>query len=276
MTIAIVTDSTCDIPVDLAQQNSVHVVTNLVVIDGQSYEDGPQFSREDFYRRLPGLENPPTTAAQASGVYAELYRGLLNAGHSGVLSIHASRNLTAIYNVAMAGSAEFGRSVRVVDSGSLSLGLGFQVLAAAEAAATGMEMDALVALAADVGRRQRVFAMLDTLEYVRRSGRVSWARARLGDVLQVKAFVQVCKDGVVKNVGQARTRRKGIAHLHQLLEELGPLERLAILHSSAEADARQFLAELSDPPPPARCVNVTTVIGAHVGPNGLGFAAVVK
>jgi DegV family protein with EDD domain len=276
MTVAIVTDSTCDIPPALAQKRSIHIVPNLVVIDGQSYEDGAQFSREDFYRNLPLMKTPPTTAAQAWGVYAELYRELLAKGHEAVFSVHASRNLTAIYNVAVAGAQEFGERVRVVDGETLSLGLGFQALAAAEQAAGGAGLDALDALAADVRRRQRVFAMLDTLEYVRRSGRVSWARARLGNLLQVKPFVQVVDNGTVHNMGESRTRKKGILHLFELLERLGPLERLAILHTNAEADARHFLSELASPPPDTLIVNVTTVIGAHVGPNGLGFAAVVK
>jgi DegV family protein with EDD domain len=118
--------------------------------------------------------------------------------------------------------------------------------------------------------------MLDTLEYVRRSGRISWARARVGSLLRIKPFVEVVK-GDVKKLGDARTRRKGINRLRNILLDLGPLERLAIMHSNAETDAQEFLASLElHPPYTPFIVNATTVIGTHVGPNGLAFAAVVK
>jgi DegV family protein with EDD domain len=151
----------------------------------------------------------------------------------------------------------------------------FQALAAAEAVARGLPLQAVLDCIADVRKRVRVVAMLDTLEYVRRSGRVSWLRASLGSLLNVKLFVEI-KDGLVQRLGEVRTRGKGIARLLELLHTLEPLERLAILHTNAEVEARQILAavqtRLSAAP---LVVNVTTVIGAHVGPNGLGFAVVV-
>ena len=118
--------------------------------------------------------------------------------------------------------------------------------------------------------------MLDTLEYVHRSGRVGWARARIGSLLRIKPFVKV-KTGTVINMGQTRTRKKGIAHLKNLLHEQGSLERLAILHTNAEDDALAFLSDLAwESSSEPIIVNVTTIIGTHVGPKGLGFAAVLK
>jgi DegV family protein with EDD domain len=122
----------------------------------------------------------------------------------------------------------------------------------------------------------RVVAMLDTLEYVRRSGRVSWARAQLGNLLRVKPFLEV-RDGEVLRIGEARTRHKGIERLKQLAQGLGALERFAMLHTNAEDEARQILEEINpDLNTSPLVVNVTTVIGTHVGPNGLGFAAVLR
>ncbi len=133
----------------------------------------------------------------------------------------------------------------------------------------------MLRLIKDVGNRVRLIAMLDTLEYVRRSGRVSWARARLGNLFQIKPFIEL-RDGVVLSLGESRTRTKGSQRLKEFLYRLGSLERLAILHSNAEQDARQFLAELQlNLPIPPLVINVTTVIGNHVGPNGLGFVAVI-
>jgi DegV family protein with EDD domain len=157
------------------------------------------------------------------------------------------------------------------------MGLGFQVLAAAEAIAHQASISEVLSLLTEVRSRVRVVAMLDTLEYVRRSGRVSWARARLGGLLQVKPFVEVREGGKVISLGETRTRSKGITRLKELMLGMGELERLAILHTRAEADARQILNDLKNLLPfEPLIVNVTTVIGTHVGPNGLGFAAVVK
>jgi DegV family protein with EDD domain len=168
----------------------------------------------------------------------------------------------------------FSGKVHVFDSGQVSLGMGFQVLAVAEAIAQGLTREAIFARLADVQRRIRLVAMLDTMEFIRRSGRVSWARARLGNLLNLKPFVEV-KEGLVLSLGEARTRRKGIERLLKMLRGLGTMERLAILHSNAEKDARDLL-EIIAPQviSPPLLVNITTVIGAHVGPNGLGFVTV--
>ncbi len=128
----------------------------------------------------------------------------------------------------------------------------------------------------DMRQRVHLNAMLDTLEYIRRSGRVSWVRARLGEMLQIKPLIEL-REGKVLSLGEARTYRKGVARLVDLLRNLGPLERLAILHTNAEEEALKILAEFAHQiPTQPLVVNVTTVIGAHVGPNGLGFVAVTK
>ncbi|MDI6695945.1 MAG: DegV family protein [Anaerolineales bacterium] len=277
MSIALVTDSTSDIPSELAQKNDIYIVPNLIIINGHSLEDGKDISREAFYERLPQMKTPPSTATASSGVYQTLYRALFRQGVEYIISIHAASRLSGIINAATSAAREFGERIFVQDSESVSLGLGFQALAASEAIARRLPLQEILTLLADVRRRVRLIAMLDTLEYVRRSGRVSWARARLGNLLQVKPFVEVRNGGQVVSLGEERTRKKGIARLKALLHNLGELERLAILHTNAENEARQFLSELSlnlahEP----LIVNVTTVIGAHVGPNGLGFAAVVK
>jgi DegV family protein with EDD domain len=275
MSIAIVTDSTSDIPQDLANKYHIEIVPNLMVIDGQSLLDGKGITREEFYRRLPGMTSPPTTATSSSGVYHKLYAGLLMRGVTQVLSIHASSLLSGIFNAASLAAQSFENRVKVVDGEQITLGLGYQVLEAAQAVARGLRMDEVLERITDVRRRVRVIAMLDTLEYVRRSGRVSWAKARLGNLLRIKPFIEL-KAGRVLSLGEARTRRKGIERLGHMLEELGPLENLAILHTNAEQEAEEFLASHRHAPSQALIVNVTTIIGTHVGPNGLGFAAVTQ
>jgi DegV family protein with EDD domain len=276
MRIALVTDSTADIPVEILRAHQINVVPNLVIIEGKSLIDGKDISRQEFYEQLPEMNSPPTTSTASSGTYQETYERLLSQGASHIISLHASSLLSGIFNAASAAAQAFSDSVKVLDSEQISLGLGYQVIAAAEAIAKGASLESVLGMIQDVRQRVRVIAMLDTLEYVRRSGRVSWARARLGNLLRVKPFLEV-RDGQVFSLGDTRTRRKGIERLKDFLLSLGPLERLAVLHTNAEADARQFLEDLSfELSYKPFIVNVTTVIGTHVGPNGLGFAAVVE
>jgi DegV family protein with EDD domain len=276
MKIALVTDSTADIPDEIIHRYQINVVPNVLVIDGISLEEGVDISREEFYNRLPQMQNLPTTSTASSGKYLELYERLINSGIEHILSIHVSSKLSGIYNAASAAAEAFSERVRVIDSQQITLGLGFQVIAAAESIARGLGVEEILRIIDDVRERALVVAMLDTLEYVARSGRVSWARARIGNLLRVKPFIKVIS-GEVLRFGDARTRQRGIERLKEILLDLGPLERLGILHSNAESDAREFMQELDIKlPTTVFLVNVTTVIGVHVGPNGLGFATVVK
>ena len=274
MKIAIATDSTADIPEEIVARLHIHVVPNLLIINGQSYQDGEGISRQDFYRQLPEMKELPTTATASSGTYQELYQRIFQQGAEQILSIHASGLLSGICNAARIAAQSFKGKVHIYDSGSVTLGLGFQVIAAAEALIDGAPLEAVQQLLSEIHSRVRVIAMLNTLEYVRRSGRVSWARARIGTLLQIKPFVELI-EGKVLSKGEVRTRSKGIQRLYELLVAQGPLERLAILHTNAEEDANRFLDRFSQSlPHPPLVVNVTTIIGTHVGPNGLGFAAV--
>jgi len=275
MKISLVTDSTCDLPDDLVKKHDIHVVPNLIIIQGQEYQDGKGISRQEFYERLPGMVSPPTTATASSGTYQQLYEDLLRLGSTKIISIHAASALSGIFNAAQTAAQAFNQHVFVIDSGQISLGLGFQVLEAAEAIEQGANFERVIEFLGKIPERIRVMAMLDTLEYVRRSGRVSWMSAHLGNLMRIKLFLEV-KAGEVLRSGEARTRRKGIERLKQHLAQLGPLQRLAILHTNALDEAQQILADI-DPKLPSSplVVNVTTVIGAHVGPNGLGFAAVI-
>ncbi len=273
---AIVTDSTADIPQELVEEHHIQVVPNVIVIDGESLEDGTGISRQDFYTRLPEMKTTPTTATASSGTYQVMYEGLLHQGYENILSIHTSSLLSGIFNAASVAAQTFGERVQVIDSGYVTMGLGFQVLAAAEGAMNGWGQQAILERLKDVRQRVRIIAMLDTLEYLRRSGRVSWAKARLGNWLHLKAFVEV-KYGRVLSLGEARTRRKGIERLKEFLKNLGPLEQLAMLHTNAETDARRILADASpDLVYRPLVVNITTIIGTHVGPHGLGFACVLQ
>jgi DegV family protein with EDD domain len=276
MRTAVVTDSTSDLPKEVLSAYQIHSIPAILIIDGQSLVDGVGITREQFYQQLPTMKTHPSTATPSSGAFEEAYRQLLNHGVDHIVSLHPPAKLSGVYNSALVAAKRFGSRVTVLDSGSVTLSLGFQAIAAAEAASQDLPLDQILAKIASTRERTHLLAMLDTLEYVRRSGRVSWAGASLGTVLQIKPFLTI-KDGDVLRLGQARTRHKGLERLYASLEKLGKLERLAILHTAAEADARQMHREFSaQAKTETLIVNVTTVIGTHVGPNALGFVAVVE
>jgi DegV family protein with EDD domain len=278
MKIGIVTDSTADLPVYLVEQHEIQVVPSVLVLEGREYVDGSGITREEFYTRLPSLQTPPTTAAPSIGDFITPYQILLSQGCDQILSIHAASQLTTILNIARQAAQEFPEKVTCIDSGSLSLGLGFQVIAAAEETEMGVQA-ALSAIEA-TRKRLRLCAALDTMEYLKRSGRVPGAIAGLGDYLSIKPLIEL-KNGEVKPIGAVRTTKQADERMLELLLEGGELQRLAILHTNAEPRAKELLNELMrqarmSVPRDILFVNVTSVIGTHVGPNGLGFAAVGK
>lgn len=278
MKIGIVTDSTSDLPTYLVEEHNIQVVPTILVLDGKEYSDGIGISREDFYARLPSLRTAPTTAAPSIGDFITPYETLLSQGCDHVISIHAACQLTTIVNVARQAALEFPDKVTCIDSGSLSLGLGFQAVAAAEEAEFGLR-PALEAITS-TRKRLQVTAALDTMEYLKRSGRVPATVATLGGILSIKPMIELV-DGEVKAIGAVRTTSQADERILNLLVKQGELQRLAIMHTNAELRARNLLNEMmshsrQSVPRDILFVNVTAVIGTHLGPNGLGFAAVKK
>lgn len=278
MKIGIVTDSTSDLPEYLIGQYELEVIPTILILDGKEYADGFGISRDDFYNRLPSLRIPPTTAAPSIGEFSARYNSLLTRGCDHVISIHAAGQLTTIVNAARQAAQDFPNQITVIDSGSLSLGLGFQAIAAAEAAENGLQaaLDALHSTRA----RLKVYAALDTMENLRRSGRIPGPVAALGGLLSIKPLIELI-DGEVKAVGAVRTTSQANKRVLNFLLQRGDLERLAVLHTGAEARAKELLNAImgqasQSMPRDILMVNVTTVIGTHVGPHGLGFASVRK
>jgi DegV family protein with EDD domain len=277
--IAIVTDSTCDIPQELTEQLMITVVPNLIIWDSQTYVDGKSegytsMSRTDFYTRLRASKTSPTTATASIGAYETAYRRCLDSGAEAVISFHAASKLSGIYNAASAAAQSFPGQVHVIDSGMLSLGFGFMVIAAAQAVRHRKKLGEVLAIANDILRRTRVMAVFESLEYIRRSGRVSWAKAAIGQLLGVHPIIEL-RDGKVMRIGDTRTRRKSLERMAHLFLGVGRLEQVAFLHTNAEDEARALYQMVNDSSPePLGFVNVTTVIGTHVGPNAFGFACV--
>lgn len=278
MKIGIVTDSTSDLPTDLIQKYQIQVVPSILILEGKEYADGIGISREDFYNRLPTLQTKVTTAAPSIGDFLTPYQTLFSQGCDHIISIHAASQLTTILNSARQAAEEFGDKVTIIDSGSLSMGLGFQVLSAVENLES--ELKSAIEAVESTKKKLKVIAALDTMEYLKRSGRVPGLVANLGGMFSIKPMVEI-KNGEVKPIGAVRTTKQADEKMLNLLLEVGEMKRLAILHTNAETRAKKLLNELMNRarksiPRDILLVNVTAVIGTHLGPNAIGFAAVKK
>jgi DegV family protein with EDD domain len=275
MTIKIVTDSTCDLPEAIVAEYGITVVPLYINVGDQSYLDGVELSRQEFYERLPDYESPPTTAAPGPEVFRQTYERLADEGATGVLSIHISISLSATMDVARLGAKETDAvPVTVFDSRQLSLGTGFLVLTAAKAAAEGRSMDEIMPLLEEQISRSHVFAALDTLEFLRRSGRMNRVMAGLGSVLQIKPLLKMYDGNPTAE--RVRTRKRAIERLISLLSELVPLEQVALVHTHAPDKAEDLRQRVQHVLPEGETlsVEVTSVIGAHIGPGAVGFACV--
>jgi DegV family protein with EDD domain len=273
MKLGFVTDSTSDLPENWVKKYDIEVIPAIVVIGDKSYTDGTGLTREEFYTRLPEMRTPPTTASPSVEQFGKRYQRLVDKGYDQIISFHPPAKFTALPNIARIAAADFNGRVTVIDTGQLSLGMGFQVLAAAEAAEQGKDIQDILAVVQSTRKRVLVVAALDTMEYLRRSGRVGWATAAVGSFLRLRPVIKL-EEAKIERIGFTRTFKEGFDRMFDMLGEMGKLERLAILHTNAETHAQKLLSALNTDLQNVPLINVTTVIGAHIGPRGLGFAAV--
>lgn len=276
MTIRIVTDSTCDLPPALAEQYGIVVLPCYINIGDRSYLDGVDLSREEFYTHLPTYSPLPTTAAPGIEMFREAYVRLAQEGATQVLSIHLASSLSALLNVALIAARETTQvPVTVFDSRQLSLGLGFQTLTAARATAQGRTVAEIVALLNDQVIHTHIFAVLDTLENLRRSGRVSRLVAELGTLLQVKPLLRVYNGEV--SAERIRTRKAAMEKMLEQVQRLGRLEEMAIVHAHVPERAQELKRQMQQLYPDLNisiCEEITPIIGTHVGVGAVGVICV--
>jgi DegV family protein with EDD domain len=277
MPVRIVTDSTCDLPAETIAQYGIWVIPLYIHVGRQSYLDGVDISRKDFYTQLPSFSTHPTTAVPSPEKFRAVYNALADEGATEVISIHVSSAMSAIMDVAqLAAKDTIALPVRVLDSRQLSLGTGFLVETAAKLAAQGCSVGEIIPVLNDQIKRTYVFALLDTMEFLKRSGRVNRIVAGLGTLLQIKPIMKM-HDGI-PTAERVRTSSRAVERLIQMLYDVGPMERVGIVHSNAPdrvAELRQKASHLL-PAKDLLIVEITPVIGAHTGPGAAGFAVVAS
>jgi DegV family protein with EDD domain len=274
-TVGVVTDSSCDLPAELADQWGIEIVPLTIRFGDEELTDREELSTSEFWARCAQSAELPSTAAPSPGRFEAAYRGLADRGADRVVTITLSGALSATMQsaeLAARSVADDGIEVRIVDSRTVSLGLGTIALSAAEQAAGGADLDALERLAQELVGRTRVFGALDTLENLKKGGRIGNAKALLATALSIKPIIEVA-DGVVEQHGKQRTRTKALAFLiDKVASYQGRIENLAVLHADS-SDVDEFVAKLR-PFAPGEIVvgQIGPVIGAHAGRGTIGVA----
>ncbi|HEY60657.1 MAG TPA: DegV family protein [Anaerolineae bacterium] len=276
MNIRIVTDSTCDLPKDIIRKLGISIVPDYINVGEQSFLDEVEITREEFYKRLPKFSTYPKTSAPGVGIFENVYHKLALEGATHIVSVHITNKLSNLANVArLAGEIAKNIKVIVMEIGSLSMGLGFLVVAAARAALEGCSVEKILEVLKEQDSRTHVYAAIDTLEFLKRSGRVPGLVAGIADLLHIRPILHLHK-GIIK-IEKVRTAKKAIERIITHIKKLGPLEELGVIHTNAEQKAQQFTRFLQktlfldyDP----WIVEATPIIGVHTGPGAIGLACI--
>jgi len=238
----IITDSTADLSPDVAAAAGIWVVPLTVRFGQESYQDGVDLSKDEFYAKLRVSPKLPATAAPPPGVFAARYAAALAAGKQ-VLAIHLSRELSSTYSAALLAAAEFGDDVAVADSRSTSMGLGMLALRAAEAARAGASLAEARRLVQELAPCLRIFLALGTLENLHKGGRIGRASVLLGALLSVKPIISVV-DGYIEPVERVRTFSRALRRLVELTREHEPSGHVAVGYTDVPEVAQQLRAML--------------------------------
>ena len=275
--IGVVTDSSCDLPQQLVEQFEIEVTPLVVRFGTEVYQDG-ELSPEEFWAKSTKI-CPPHTSQPSVGTFEETFERLVAQGKQ-VLCLTITGKHSGTFNAARLAAQRFGEAVQVFDSLSLSLGLGLQALAAAQAARAGRSMQEILAMLEDVRARMRLTIILDTLENLRRGGRADGFIAiadRMARVLNIKITINVV-EGQLRLVGAARSFRSALKRVMNQVEQLGPLEHLAVVHTRRQEMAKKVagrLAERFNFPRERVWVRETgAALASHAGTGVIGVLAV--
>jgi len=269
--IRIVTDSSSDLPAEILERHRITVVPLTIRFGLENLVDGEELSVDDFWNRLTAAEDLPETAAPAVGLFQEAYRDLSNAGADGIVAVTISAGISATHQAAVLAAEQLtsGIPVRVIDSRLVSAALGLCVLEAARAAEAGGTIDEVEAAARGAVATSNLFAALDTLEFLKRGGRIGGTAALFGGLLDIKPLITF-GDGVVRPGGRVRTRRKAVQAVLDRLDSLESVVEVGVVHSDPP-DLDWFLDALGERghgnPIVAR---LGPVVGTHAGPGVIG------
>jgi DegV family protein with EDD domain len=277
MPVPVVTDSACDLDDAVLAELGITVVPLSIRFGTDEFVDRVNLSPQQFYDRMATSAALPETSAPAPGAFEQAFRAALDGGAEGVLCINLSGELSAtIQSARNAAQSMPDAPIRIVDSLTVTGGLGSIVAAAARAAREGTSLDGLARLAEDMVPRTRVYGALDTLDNLKKGGRIGGAQAFLGSLLSIKPLIEI-RDGVVHEAGKPRTRKKALAALVDKLREAGDVENVCVLHGYAP-DADDLVSMVAEIVPRDQLTTgiIGATIGTHGGPRVAGITFQVK
>lgn len=274
MTVRVVCDTACDLPAGLVEDHGIVLVPLHVRFEEAEFVDREQLSVKEFWARCAESASLPETSAPSPGAFGAAFEAVAAAGAEGVVCVTLSSRLSGTNGAAAQAARTLAKDIRVevVDSFSATLGEGLVALAAAEAAASGAGLEETVCAAESTRARLSVFGAIDTLDNLRKGGRIGGAAAAMGALLSVKPVVEV-RDGAVEQESRQRTRAKSLRYLAEKVRSAGPLERLAVMSADAP-DFDEFVGLVADLSSvhPRFAGDIGPVIGTHAGPGAVGVA----
>ena len=275
MSVKIVTDSAADLPPRLAEELDITIIPIYIRFGDKVYRDGVDMAPDDFYSKLISSPVHPFTSAPSAGDFAQTYTEVARDTNQ-IVSIHITRRHSGTYDVALLGREILKKArcqIEIIDSQGVSMWQGLVTLAAARAAQAGCELHEVVDAANEAIMQMRALALLDTVEYIIRGGRIGKAISRLESVLNLKAMLTLRK-GELRPAGVVRTRGKGIERLYEFVRSAFPFGELAIVYSTTFEDA-QKLADYTTslfPNVVPEVVRLGSALGVHAGPGALIIA----
>lgn len=272
--VAVVTDSTADLPDELAERYDIHVVPLNVRIEGQAYEDRVTITPEEFMRRLTATDEFPSTSQPSVGRFEHEYQRL-SEQYDQIISIHISSKLSGTYQSACMARdlIDTPVDIRVIDSRTTSMGLGFTVIRAAELAHCGRTVPEIEREILSILPRTHVIFLVDTLEYLRRGGRIGRAAEVVGSILKLKPILRI-EEGIVVPHARTRTRARAITGLIELVGEIPRIQGIALMYTAGCTDLEDVAERLSPLAVGTDIImtELSPVLSAHIGPNGMGVA----
>ena len=282
MAIKLVTDSTCDLPREVAEQWDITVIPCNVHFDDEVFKDGIDIGPDEFYRRLVSSPRLPTTAQPSMNDFLQVYKPLWEDGHN-IISIHLSAKFSGTLNSATqakealpsqdGSEAGGGGRLEIIDSRLTSMGLGLITLAAAEMVKDGASFEEVVESVQNSLSRTHCYFLLGTLEYLQKGGRIGKASAFLGSILSIKPILKV-QDGEAHPVERVRTRSRGMERLSEIIRSLAPAQGISVLYSTTPEEAGALKERLGDLVPEEKLImsRFGPVIGTYIGPGALGVS----
>ena len=274
MAVKIVTDSTADLPPEIVEELGITVVPANVRFGNDDYKDGVDLSADEFFDKLLNGPDLPTTSQPSIGEFKDAYERAAE-GADGIVSVHVSGKLSGTMNSATQGASQADAAcpIEVLDTRQASMGSGLVAMAAARAARDGAGLEETADAARSAIARSQCFALLDTLEYLIKGGRIGKARGAIGTLLRIKPMI-ILRDGEVNDLARERSRARAVARLRRVAEDFAPLAALVVMHSTNPEEARALaddLASLTVGDAKPMTARFGPALGTYVGPNSLGI-----